>query len=500
MPTPPHPNAPLGALQFLRLLYCTPFFMMIALIFVESVLAASVTYFVIQAAKDIANNAFRAIDFVWILLAQSMSYVLHGVSWIYGERAGFSAFARYMAIFSKDNRHQTGLLTDTAVREQVEPYLTNETFHLLFELMYELESGLQLFFGLLLSALVIGNEIDGAFPVAYGIIFICVMLLQFSVRKPVTRLYLANQRMTNRMTAQTYTAWDNIYSGNLYNYRLWSKRFKARVRDALRAQINAILLREGLSSISGIFGLIVIFATMAWVVAQDSGNLPMLVAIAATLPKQIDMTHEIHSLALGWNDLIALWTRATGVVNNMHPSAEEDPKERIQHDKLQLREGATSVACESLRDALAIALLHPTGRINVRGENGAGKSTLLLSLKAELKGQAYYWPTADRLAFAFSAKDEATRIEAHDADEEDGASSDADALTATNSTRKKGFSSGETQIRALQEIVAHTRAKVYLLDEWDANLDAANRARAWALIDQLAARARVIEISHRDVV
>jgi len=39
---------------------------------------------------------------------------------------------------------------------------------------------------------------------------------------------------------------------------------------------------------------------------------------------------------------------------------------------------------------------------------------------------------------------------------------------------------------------------VYLLDEWDANLDAKNRASAEALVAQLAARAVVVEISHRD--
>ena len=39
---------------------------------------------------------------------------------------------------------------------------------------------------------------------------------------------------------------------------------------------------------------------------------------------------------------------------------------------------------------------------------------------------------------------------------------------------------------------------MYLLDEWDANLDTKNRAIAEALVAQLAARAVVVEISHRD--
>jgi ABC-type transport system involved in cytochrome bd biosynthesis fused ATPase/permease subunit len=64
--------------------------------------------------------------------------------------------------------------------------------------------------------------------------------------------------------------------------------------------------------------------------------------------------------------------------------------------------------------------------------------------------------------------------------------------------KKLGFSSGERQLKSLEEIVNSTDARVYLLDEWDANLDAANQAKADALVNELAARARVIEISHRD--
>ena len=51
---------------------------------------------------------------------------------------------------------------------------------------------------------------------------------------------------------------------------------------------------------------------------------------------------------------------------------------------------------------------------------------------------------------------------------------------------------------SLQEIVRYTDSAVYLLDEWDANLDPNNRAAAEALVDELSRRARVVEISHRD--
>ena len=50
----------------------------------------------------------------------------------------------------------------------------------------------------------------------------------------------------------------------------------------------------------------------------------------------------------------------------------------------------------------------------------------------------------------------------------------------------------------MREIVANTDSPLYLLDEWDANLDAPNRAAALALVETLAQRARVVEVSHRD--
>jgi len=73
-------------------------------------------------------------------------------------------------------------------------------------------------------------------------------------------------------------------------------------------------------------------------------------------------------------------------------------------------------------------------------------------------------------------------------------------VVAESMDKKLGFSSGERQLKSLEEIVNSTDAEIYLLDEWDANLDIANKAKADALVDALAARARVVEISHRDQV
>ena len=131
----------------------------------------------------------------------------------------------------------------------------------------------------------------------------------------------------------------------------------------------------------------------------------------------------------------------------------------------------------------------PTGRVNVRGGNGSGKSTLLAALKSEIKNRAYYWPTSDRLAFEFALKDpEPGEEEAEEPKE-----------VENHTAQAQGLLLRRTAIALAAKRSSHmTDAPIYLLDEWDANLDAKNRAAANALVEQLAARARVIEISHRD--
>ena len=475
-------NQPFSPITLARFMFCAPFIVMLLLMLIEASLSAATTYLVIEAGRDVAKGTFLLADLMWILAAQSAAYIVGAVSWIFAERAGFLAYGRYMLRFARDNRHKAKLLGDKEARERVEPFLTGETFFVYFHLLYEIEGDLRILLALVLNVIVLGTQIDGALPVAYVVVFVVLFLIQWTMRKRVAGAYRENQRMTNRMTAQGYTAWDNVFAGNRYNLRLWLHGFKGKLRDGLDAQIRAIMTKEGLSAASGIIGLAIVFAAMASIAIRNTGDMEVLIALAATLPRQIDMTHDIHTFTSGWNELLASWARLTGVADNMHPVADPDYDARMKLDRLVLREGGNASSVTSLDDAMSLNFKQTTGRINVRGPNGAGKSTLLTSLKATVKTRAYYWPTADRLAFQFSqGQDELETDE------------DGEPLP-----KKAGFSSGERQLRALQEIVSHTGAAIYLLDEWDANLDPNNRAAADALVEQLAERARVVEISHRD--
>ena len=485
--------------DFLRFLLCPPFYWMLLLLVVEAALAAATTALIIAAGRDMAQEEFLLSDFVWIVVTQSASYVLGATSWIFAERAGFGAYGRYMLRFARDNRHTPALLNDKNERERAEPFLTNETFHIFFELTYELEADLKLFFSLIFNAIVLGFAIDAGLPAVYAAVFALLLLLQFGVRRPVAAAYLKQQRTTNRMTAHTYTAWDNITTGNRYNFRLWHASFKTRLRAALDAQIRAILAKEGIAAVCGIFSLVVIFGYLAWVAGRNVADAGVLLALAATLPRQIEMSYSLHGLASGWNDLLAVWTRMGGACQAMRPAADSQFDQRIRFEGVALHDGPHRLSCSSVDDVLAHLQARPQGRLAVRGSNGSGKSTLLAALKGRLGVDAFYWPTSDKLAFAFANRP--TKDEADESEEVEDTAQPVQPTLPTappNRNTYAGFSSGERQLKSLAEIASSTQARVYLLDEWDANLDAKNRASAEQLVALLAARALVVEISHRD--
>src|SRR3974390_2345783 len=352
----------ISRLELASYLLSPSLFVMITLMVVEAMLAAATTWLVINAGRKVAVGQFLLSDLIWILTAQSASYVVGVISWIFAERAGYRGFGKFMLRFARENRGKVKLLNEKPAREQVEPFLTGETFQCFFNVMYELEFALKLFLGLVFNALVLGAEIDPSLPFAYVGAFGALLLMQWVLQKPIARSYLENQRMNNRVTAQGYTAWDNVFTGNRYNLRLWLLGFKTRLRIGLVAQVRAIVAREGMSAMSGIVSLGIVFATISVVAMRNVGDTVLLVGLATTLPRQIEMTYELHLLASGWNDFIAIWTRFGGVAANMLPEPEADFDKRIKFDRLVFREGDHANVVSSLNDALRAPFALPPRR------------------------------------------------------------------------------------------------------------------------------------------
>src|SRR5260370_13860477 len=113
------------------------------------------------------------------------------------------------------------------------------------------------------------------------------------------------------------------------------------------------MAREGLSALGGIIGLAIVFSTMTYVVIANAGDTEVLIALAATLPRQIEMTNQVQQLTSGWNDVLALWTLLGGVPRSMPPEPDPnfDPRTKVdrpvprhdrRHQKPAAAEGPTA--------------------------------------------------------------------------------------------------------------------------------------------------------------
>src|SRR5260370_13122498 len=137
------------------------------------------------------------------------------------------------------------------------------------------------------------------------------------------------------------------------------------------------MAREGLSALGGIIGLAIVCSIMTYVGIANAGDSEVLMALAATLPRQIEMTNQVHQLTSGWNDVLALWTRLGGVARSMRPEPDPNFDRRIKFDRLVLREDGRGNIFSSVEGAMRLALAKRRGPVLVAGGNGNRESTRL---------------------------------------------------------------------------------------------------------------------------
>src|SRR6202021_3255499 len=94
----------ISRLELAGFLLSPSLFVMIVLMVVEAMLAAATTWFVINAGQKVATGHFLASDLIWILSAQSASYVVGVISWLFAESPGYRGFGKFMLRFARENR------------------------------------------------------------------------------------------------------------------------------------------------------------------------------------------------------------------------------------------------------------------------------------------------------------------------------------------------------------------------------------------------------------
>lgn len=263
----------------------------------------------------------------------------------------------------------------------------------------------------------------------------------------------------NQLNAHLSRSWDNIVLGNQLFFDRWNARFKELFLTAENASLEVVKKRDWTISIAGMItnGLVLGGALLlAWMNQENAG---FVLAILVMLPRSLQIVMHIQII----QTYVAQWKNLQEKLKVTSESILEpqpiDLSALIQQDNVYVRMGNQNYPSRDIEDLLS---KHRSGRFTITGSNGAGKSSLLLKLKNKFSVSATYLPAHHQLMLREA---------------------------------QLSLSSGEIALAALKDLQLQNSG-ILLLDEWDANLSAENRAILDRAIDQLSLERIIVEIRH----
>ncbi len=441
-------------------------FLCFTFVLIQQLIVASSTVFIIFLGKSIAEHNITVIYLLLFILSLMVVYLPGIYSLIYLEKSKFSAFKKYISIFSKSNKNHTSLLNNREYRNKNDPWLTNESFLVMNEtsaLFYEwVSSG----FNAILNILVIGFVIEPMLFFAYMISFSLLYVSVKISKKNIESSAVDFQKDRNLMNQGLLSGVDNILIANDKNLGLWTASVDKNISNAVSSAVSLTKKTNLYSSITMVLALIPIACVTLMFFYKNISDYALLTTLVVTLPRQIQIIQNIFSVfshAMHWHGVRG---KLKGLLRALSPMTDKtiDLGSKIKWKNLEINYNNERQDVSGLEDFLQFLPKLNNGRITIRASNGSGKSVFFSLLKESLKDEAYLLPTSSDLMF--------------------------------ESTSNKSFSHGEKTMLILDEIHKDVHSKILLLDEWDANLDVKNRGIISEKINSMSKNIVIVETRH----
>jgi ABC-type multidrug transport system fused ATPase/permease subunit len=321
-----------------------------------------------------------------------------------------------------------------------------------------------LLFSSVLSVALISTFVMGEFAAAYGVTVALSALLIWRLGKWPANTATFFEKAYNQFIAALPEGWLANTLGESMVMSRFLRLFGRRWSLYRRAALSAMNANQGFNLLQAVCIWVPTTAVILW--RSPSMSTTEVIALAVVMPQLVQTLLEVSHLLQNVTWYLSIRGRVSWL-NEALVEEKADLGQRFDAGLLrfsQMREHAWDDVPMAGFDDI-VSLTREPGRYAIAGPNGSGKTSLLLHLKELLKERAFYLPAQ---SFLFPAV-------------------------------KTGLSTGQRKLRDLRSALdaARGRVSVILLDEWDANLDPANRERISAEIDELARRHAVVEVSHR---
>ncbi|MEK2687548.1 ATP-binding cassette domain-containing protein [Bdellovibrio sp. GT3] len=309
---------------------------------------------------------------------------------------------------------------------------------------------------IILSALVIGYVLDPqfipAFIVSGAISFFAFRALQ----KRATTAFEEEQNAKLSLNSYLLTSWENIFFKNSPQINTYKSRLHTLLKNSLEKSKTSVRWYEGLVVILTLVSCLPVMSLIVFTLFKNQGNAPVLIALLATIPRQLTMLGTFRSIFTAVASLISFESKFKILAEGTKLS-ELGYCNRIKANQIQV-ENKNYQTTNEIKEQIENATPR---RLEVRGNNGSGKSTLLLMLNEQVE-ESIYLPANPQFDIP----------------------------------NLKVGSTGQNILQHLKHI-AQMNEKIILLDEWDANLDEENIEKINTLINEIAKEKVVVEVRHR---
>lgn len=428
----------------------------LTLVIIQQIIVALSTISIILLMKSITEHKEYGIWLFLFFISLILPMIPGSLSILAITKSSIFSFEDYIKLFTS-NEHQI----DPGSHSDLESIFSSSSEQIITDFLETLRHSTALILNFLFNLIVISFLISKTFLIAYFIGASFAFLFTFKMSEKVSLTSQIEAENKIHMGNFLISGPDNLILGSAINKKIWFDEFLNVLSRYKKSLMSSESIKEFVPIISSIISAIPIFIAIILVVYHHRSNFSYLAVLVSTLPRQILIIQSFYSIVSIMTLFFHSKTRLGILYNSLHKPYNflGDVSVRVIFDNVEKKICGYDDVCNATKN-------FSSGRFTIRGDNGSGKSTLLMEIKRRNR-TAHYLPVSSRLLFSFDQKNNFIPL-----------------------------STGERVKNILEEFY-ETPGQIYLLDEWDANLDEKNIGICNNIIDKISKRSCVIEVRHR---
>ena len=308
-------------------------------------------------------------------------------------------------------------------------------------------------FTLIVFGLTLGLKVAGVMALSLVVSAVLVAVLKERIMR------LADNIQSSKLLTlvQLNCLWDNYLFGNKPLAKLAYDNLQSKSKMYFANSEKYVITEQILACLPIYIAIPFVIATM-FLTDHTAASIGAFVAV---LPRSLQLFGNVHSLSMYNSRFVLMKQKINNLKCFVQKLEKQNLKKQIEPEKIRISDvhEKSDLSVQQFLDQMHAKELKQ-GRFLITGANGVGKSSLLRFIKSINEEAVLVSPDANLVNHDIAA------------------------------------SSGERQVRQIDFIFSQDTA-IFLLDEWDANLDFLNVLKVEDKINLLAKKALIVEVRHK---